>query len=213
MIITIDGPAGSGKSTVAELVSRKLGFFYLKTGLMYRAVALAGMRAGVKWENPAELARVARQMNMSFDGARVFLDDEDISLEVESLPVTAVTKYSAGNAEVREILNEIQQEFVKGRDCVTEGRDQGTLVFPDAQWKFYLDASARERARRRFQQKTQLGEPADYDEILRGIIIRDAEDSGREIAPLKPADDAVMILSDGMTAEEVAEKIVETVNE
>ncbi|MDO4550209.1 MAG: (d)CMP kinase [Planctomycetia bacterium] len=211
MIITIDGPAGSGKSTVAEKVSERLGFEYLKTGIMYRSVALAGSRAGVDWARPEELEEVARKMELKFDGARIFINGEDVSSQVESLPVTAITKYAAENAGVREILTRKQREITKNKNYVTEGRDQGTVVFPEAEVKFFLDASAEERARRRYQQKCRQGESANYDEILRGILKRDKEDSERELAPLRAAPDAISIFSDGMTAEEVAEQIIHTV--
>ena len=207
MIITIDGPAGSGKSTVASRLAEVLGFQYLRTGLMYRAVALAGLRRGVDWNDPDALVRVAKEIRLTFDGPHIFLDGEDVSTEVETLRVTAVTKYSAGNPAIREILTAMQQEYAARTNCITEGRDQGTVVFPHAELKIYLDATPEERARRRFEQKKALGEPADYDEILAGIVQRDFEDSTREIAPLKPAPDAVHILSDGMTVEEVVEKI------
>ena len=207
MIITIDGPAGSGKSTVASRLAEVLGFQYLRTGLMYRAVALEGLRRGVDWNDPDALVRVVKEIRLMFDGPHIFLDGEDVSTEVETLRVTAVTKYSAGNPAIREILTAMQQEYAARTNCITEGRDQGTVVFPNAELKIYLDATPEERARRRFEQKKALGEPADYDEILAGIVQRDFEDSTREIAPLKPAPDAVHILSDGMTVEEVVEKI------
>ncbi len=211
MVITIDGPAGSGKSTVAGMVAKTLGISYLKTGAMYRAVALAGMRAGVDWADHAALVRVAEKMKLEFNGPRIFVDGEDVSVEVESLPVTAVTKYSAENPGVRDILSCMQREFGMAQDCVAEGREQGTVVFPDAAFKFFLDASPEERARRRFRQKCAQGEAADYEGILAGIIQRDREDSQRKIAPLKPAPDAALINSDGMTAEEVVAKIVAAV--
>ena len=184
---------------------------YLRTGLMYRAVALAGMRAGVDWADAGALEAVAERMKMNFDGERIWVDGEDVLEEVESLPVTAVTKYSANNPKIRNILTEMQRKIAAEGDWVAEGRDQGTVVFPDAEFKFYLDASPAERARRRFSQKCQSGEAADYEEILRGIMKRDAEDSSREIAPLKPAPGAVKIFSDGMTAAEVAARIVEEI--
>lgn len=213
MIITIDGPAGSGKSTIARRLSEVLGFEYLRTGLMYRTVALAGLRRGVDWADPEALAQIAREMKLTFDGPHVFLDGEDVSTEVETLRVTAVTKYAAGNPAIREILTAMQRAYASCRNCITEGRDQGTVAFPDAECKIYLDASPQERARRRFEQKKQLGEPADYEEILAGILRRDFEDSTRAVAPLKPAPDAVCLLSDGLTAEDVVRKIVALVRE
>lgn len=213
MIITIDGPAGSGKSTVARCLAEKLGFEYLRTGLMYRAVALAGLRRGVNWDEPDALTRTAREITLAFDGPNIFLDGENVSTEVETLAVTDVTKYAAGNPDIRRILTRMQQEYASTRDCITEGRDQGTVVFPEAECKFYLDATPEERARRRFEQKQQLGETANYEEILAGIQRRDFEDSTRPVAPLKPAPDAVRILSDGLSVAEVVQKLISCVEE
>ncbi|MBQ4144877.1 MAG: (d)CMP kinase [Thermoguttaceae bacterium] len=213
MIITIDGPAGSGKSTIARKLSEQLGFEYLRTGLMYRAVALAGLRQNVDWDAPEALVQIAKTISLKMDGPRIFLNGEDVSTEVETLRVTAVTRYSAGNPEIRELLTEMQREYARSKNCITEGRDQGTVAFPDAECKIYLDATPQERARRRFEQKKALGEPADYDEILAGIERRDFEDSTRPIAPLKPAPDAVRILSDGLSVDDVVEKIIEKVAE
>lgn len=178
---------------------------------MYRAVALAGLRKGVNWENPEELVQVAREITLTLDGPNIFLDGENVTQEVETLGVTAVTKYSAGNPKVREILTEMQREYASRRNCITEGRDQGTVAFPSAECKIYLDASPEERARRRFVQKQHLGESASYEEILAGIIQRDYEDSTRAVAPLKPATDAVRILSDGLSVDEVVQEILKNI--
>ncbi len=213
MIVTIDGPAGSGKSTAARLAAEALGFEFLRTGLMYRAVALAGLRRQVDWDDSDALTRIAHEITLTWDGPRIFLDGEDVSTEVETLPVTAVTKYSAGNPEIREFLTRLQREYASKRNCITEGRDQGTVAFPEAECKIYLDATPEERARRRFEQKKQQGEAADYQEILNGIQRRDFEDSTRPVAPLKPAPDAIKILSDGLTVEEVVQKIIQYVKE
>ena len=211
MIITIDGPAGSGKSTIARRLAEVLGFEYLRTGLMYRAVALAGLRHGVDWNDPEALFQIAQDIKLTFDGPHIFLNDEDVSREVETLEVTAVTKYAAGNVKIRELLTEMQRNYAAEKNCITEGRDQGTVAFPHAECKIYLDATAKERARRRFEQKKKLGEPANYDEILQGIKLRDFEDSNRPIAPLKAAPDAISILTDGLGIEEVGQRIVEIV--
>ncbi len=175
---------------------------------MYRAVALAGLRRGVNWENPEELVQTAREITLMLDGPNIFLDGENVTQEVETLGVTAVTKYSAGNPKVREILTEMQREYATQRNCITEGRDQGTVAFPAAECKIYLDASPEERAKRRFEQKQRLGESTSYEEILAGIVQRDYEDSTRTVAPLKPAPDAIRILSDGLSVEEVVQEIL-----
>ncbi|MFW5692610.1 MAG: (d)CMP kinase, partial [Thermoguttaceae bacterium] len=149
MIITIDGPAGAGKSTVAKAVARRLGFRFLDTGAMYRAVALAGLRAGVDWSEPDELARVAEGLHIEVDGERTLLDGEDVTDAVRQSDVTAVTRYAADNPRVRDRLVQLQRELAAGRDVVTEGRDQGTVAFPEAERKFFLTAGPEERARRR----------------------------------------------------------------
>ncbi|MDO4573916.1 MAG: (d)CMP kinase [Planctomycetia bacterium] len=207
MIITLDGPAGSGKSTVAEKLAEVLGFDCLPTGRMYRAVALAGLRRGVDWSQPDDLLEICRTANITMDGSRVFLDGEDVSQEVETREVTAVTKYAAGHPKIREWLTHLQREYAKGHSCVTEGRDQGTEVFPNAEYKFFLEATPEERARRRFVQKQQLGEPADYEEILRGILQRDDEDAHRPVGAMRKADDAMVIVTDGMTADQVVSRL------
>ncbi|MDO4570311.1 MAG: (d)CMP kinase [Planctomycetia bacterium] len=207
MIITIDGPAGSGKSTVAARLAGDLHFDYLRTGLMYRVVALAGLRARVDWEKTEELEEIARSISFRFEGSRIFLGDEDVSQEVETAEITAVTKYAAQNPIVRAILTKKQQEFAQGRNCITEGRDQGTEAFPHAELKIYLVAAPEVRAKRRCDQKAALGEPADYDAILKAIVQRDSEDATRACSPMKPAEDALIINSDSMSIEQVVEKI------
>lgn len=211
MIITIDGPAGSGKSAVARRLAEILHFEYLKTGLMYRAVALAGLRRRVDWHDADALFQIARDVKLTFDGPHIFLDGEEVSREAETLEVTAVTKYAAENVRIRELLTQMQRAYASQKNCITEGRDQGTVAFPHADCKIYLDATPEERARRRFEQKKQLGESADYASILDGIKVRDFEDSNRRTAPLKPAPDAIRIMSDGLSIEEVVQRIVDVV--
>ena len=152
MIITIDGPAGAGKSTVARALARRLGFRFLDTGAMYRAVALAGMRRGLDWDVPDDLARLARKLDLKVVGERIFLlDGEDVTEAVRTSEVTAVTRYAADNPEVRAHLVELQRALAGNDNIVTEGRDQGTVAFPDAECKVFLTASPEERARRRWR--------------------------------------------------------------
>jgi cytidylate kinase len=207
VIITIDGPAGAGKSTVARRLAERLGFRFLDTGAMYRAVALAGLRAGVDWSRPDELVRVAERSTIRFDGDRILLDGEDVSDPIRTLEVTAVTRYSAGNAAVRQRLVALQREAAAGGNMVTEGRDQGTVAFPDAACKIFLTASPRARAERRLRELAARGEAATLDEVLAAQERRDREDSSREVGPLRPAEDAILVDTDGLTVEQVVDRL------
>ena len=149
MIITIDGPAGAGKSTVARALARRLGFRFLDTGAMYRAVALAALRRGLDWDAPDDLARLARKLDIRMVSERILLDGEDVTEAVRTSDVTAVTRYAADNPQVREFLVELQRKLAGTDNVVTEGRDQGTVAFPHAECKIFLTASREERWCRR----------------------------------------------------------------
>jgi CMP/dCMP kinase len=207
MIITIDGPAGAGKSSVARALARRLGFRFLDTGAMYRAVALAGMRRGIDWDWPAELARIAREVEIRVDGERICLDGEDVSEAIRTTDVTAVTRYAADNPQVREHLVALQRAVAGQQNIVTEGRDQGTVVFPQAECKIFLTASAQERARRRLGDLQSQGEPATFEQVLAAQERRDREDATRAVGPLLPAADAVQVCTDGMTLEQVVARL------
>ena len=207
MIITIDGPAGAGKSTVARALARRLGFFYLDTGAMYRAVALAGMRHGVNWSRPDELAELARRMAITVTGERIFLEGEDVTEAVRDSDVTAVTRYAAGNPAVRQHLVQLQRAVAQGRNIVTEGRDQGTVAFPDAECKIFLTASAEERAKRRLTDLEARGEPQPLQQVLADITRRDREDSSRSVGPLVAAGDALSVSTDAVGIEQVVQRL------
>ena len=211
MIITIDGPAGAGKSTVARRLAARLGFGFLDTGAMYRAVAWAGMRCGVDWQQPDQLADLAERLDMRFDGERIFVGGEDASQAIRTVDVTAVTRYAADNPRVRSRLVELQRQIGAAQNIVTEGRDQGTVVFPQAQCKFFLTASPAERARRRVAEMQAKGIPADYDAILAAQQRRDAEDATRAVGAMIRADDAVEFITDGLSIDQVVERLVEIV--
>jgi cytidylate kinase len=211
MIVTIDGPAGAGKSSVARALARRLGFRFLDTGAMYRAVALAGLRRGLDWEQPDWLARVAREVELQVRAERIFLDGEDVTEAVRTSEVTAVTRYAADNPGVREHLGSLQRQFARGSNVVTEGRDQGTVVFPDAGCKVFLTASPEERARRRLKDLELQGESAELQEVLVAQQRRDREDAGRPVGALAPAPDAVEVRTDGMSFDEVVDRLEEIV--
>jgi cytidylate kinase len=211
MIVTIDGPAGAGKSAAARALAGRLGFRYLDTGAMYRAVALAGLRRGLDWDIPDELARLARRISLTVAGERIFLDGEDVSEAVRTTEVTAVTRYAADNVGVRQTLVELQRRLAGNDNIVCEGRDQGTVAFPDAECKIYLTASPVERARRRLRDLQAQGEPVALEQVLAAQNRRDEEDAARPIGALRPAADAVELNTDGMTLEQVVERLVELV--
>jgi len=205
MIITIDGPAGAGKSTVARALARRLGFRYLDTGAMYRAVALAGMHRGLEWDRPDELAALARRLRIELVGDCILLDGEDVSEAIRSSEVTAVTRFAADNPDVRRHLVELQRAVADRQDMVTEGRDQGTVVFPDAACKIFLTASPRQRAMRRLADLDAQGETKTLDEVLSDLNRRDQQDASRPVGSLVAAPDAVEVLTDGMSVEQVVD--------
>ncbi|MFH1269004.1 MAG: (d)CMP kinase [Planctomycetota bacterium] len=207
MIITIDGPAGAGKSTVARALARRLGFRYLDTGAMYRAVALAGLRRGLEWERPESLAQLARQLKIELVEDRVLLDGEDVTEPVRTSEVTAVTRHAADNPQVREHLVSLQRAAAAGQDVVTEGRDQGSIVFPNAERKIFLTASPGQRARRRLGDLEAQGEAKPLDEVLRDLNRRDRQDASRPVGALVQPPDAVEVNTDGLSVDEVVDRL------
>lgn len=207
MIVTIDGPAGAGKSSAARSLAQRLGFRFLDTGATYRAVALAAVRRGLDWNDPTALAQLAQQVKIAVDESQVTLDGEIVTDEIRTYAITSVTHYAATNPQVRAHLVELQRQLAGDDDVVTEGRDQGTIVFPDAFCKIFLTASAEERARRRWHDLANRGEHIEFDEVLANQRQRDQRDLRRAAGPLKKADDAIEISTDGLTADEVVERL------
>jgi cytidylate kinase len=213
MVITIDGPAGAGKSTVARALAARLGFDYLDTGAMYRAVALAGLRAGVDWENPEAVAALAQKIRLDFRQGRVFLDGEDVTDDLRSTEVTRASRFVADNEAVRRHLMELQRRFAAGKNVVTEGRDQGSLVFPDAEVKFFLTASPEERARRRLRDYQAAGENPPFHQVLEELLLRDARDSSRPWGRLVKPEGAIEISTDGLDVPAVVDRLEAIVRE
>ncbi|MGC6445010.1 MAG: (d)CMP kinase [Rubripirellula sp.] len=211
MIVTIDGPAGAGKSSIAKIAADRLGFEFLDTGALYRAMTLAAIRAQVDFSDTQEIIRFSSTVDIQWDGQRVLLKGEDVSAQIRTPPVTDAIRFVADLPEIRSRLSEIQRQVSTGRNMVTEGRDQGSEVFSDAECKIFLTASPEERARRRHQQLADMGRPVPLEEILRAQDRRDEEDRSREIGALRPADDASIIESDGMTTDDVLELILKIV--
>lgn len=211
MIVTIDGPAGAGKSSVAKRLAQELGFNFLDTGAMYRCVTLACLRQNVSFENKELVSEIAKTLGIELNGSQVFLDGENVSEAIRTPAVTQSIRPVADNIAVREAMVEAQRKWVAIRDVVTEGRDQGTIAFPHAECKIFLTASPEERARRRVAQLIELGLDANYQEILAMQNLRDAQDIQRERGGLKPAPDAVTVWTDGLTEEQVLRRLVEIV--
>ena len=213
MIVTMDGPAGAGKSTVARALARRLGFSYLDTGSMYRAVALAGMRHGVSWDRPEELGALAERLDIQLAEDRIYLDGAEVTDAIRSSEVTAVTRFAADNPEVRRRLVQLQRAIAGDRDIVTEGRDQGTVAFPDAECKIFLTASPGQRAARRLNDLIAQGETKTLEEVLADINLRDRQDASRPVGALIAAPDAAEICTDGMSVEQVVECLAAIVRE
>jgi len=214
-IITIDGPSGSGKSTISRLVAARLGYTYLDTGAMYRAVGYKASKLGVDLSDGAALAGILENIDLTLapgDGdTRVILDQEDISLAIRTAEMGLVASKVSAQPVVRAKLTEMQRSMGSRGRVVAEGRDTGTVVFPGARHKFFLDAKPEERARRRCLQLCEKGQQADEQEILAQIIKRDRDDSGRSLAPLKPADDAIIVDTSDLTIEDVVLLMLEKV--
>lgn len=207
MIITVDGPAGAGKSSVARALARRLGFRFLDTGAMYRAVALAAMQRRIAWQDAAAIGDLARHVGIEVSEEAVLLDGQDVTESIRTTAITAVVHHVADNAQVREHMVQLQRSVTEKGDYVTEGRDQGTVVFPDAQCKIFLTASAEERARRRMLDIQARGESVTLHEVLAQQNERDDRDRRREVGRLLRADDAVEVCTDGMTREEVVDRL------
>ena len=203
-VVTIDGPAGAGKSTVARRLADCLAWSLLDTGAMYRAVALAAIRAAIDVESDEEFARLVETLEVRLALGRVLLNGEDVSTQIRSVEVTRLTRYSADSPSVRRRLVSWQRGFAESAvEVITEGRDQGTIVFPDAFRKFFLTASDEERARRRHAEFAARGLESTYESVLADLRERDAQDSARSIAPMRPADDARIVDTTGIELDEV----------
>ncbi len=215
MIIAIDGPAGSGKSTVAKLVAKELGFSYIDTGAMYRAVAYKVLKDNIPLEKaPHILDKIDIKLVETEDGIKVFLDGEDISDKIRTEEVGKVASQIAKIPQVRKKLVELQRKLaLEKENAVLEGRDIGTVVFPDADLKIFLTASAEERARRRYLQLKEKGLNPSYEEILKSIIDRDKNDTERKDSPLKPAEDAIIIDTTDKSIDQVVNLIINKVKE
>ena len=215
MKIAIDGPAGAGKSSIAKLVAKKLSFVYVDTGAMFRTVAYYFLSQGKDPSDAEMVTEECEKISISIeykDGAQhIFLDGTDVSTEIRQEEVGKNASVVAKNQAVRNRLLALQRQMAEKQDVIMDGRDIGTVVLPDAQVKIYLTASASVRAERRYKELVEKGESCNLKKIEEDIIARDEQDMNREIAPLKQAEDAVLVDSSYMTIEEVVDKIIEIV--
>jgi cytidylate kinase len=213
MIVTIDGPAGSGKSSAARGLAQRLGFQFLDTGAMYRAVTLAGLRRGVDWDDEIELAMLAAEIEMQLVDDRVLLDGEDVTSEVRTFEITSLTRHAADNRQVRSLLVDLQREIAAGRDTIAEGRDQATVVFPGAKCKIFLTASDAVRAERRYLDLVARGEDVTREEVLAKQQQRDQRDRDREFGGLRLTPDSIEVDTDSMTPDEVLHRLEQIVRQ
>ena len=211
MIVTIDGPAGTGKSTVARMLADRLGFQFLNTGAMYRAVAYACLRGQLDLANEQAVSEVAHHLEIFFADNRLLLGNEDVTEAIRGQEVTQSASIVAANPAVRRRLVELQRQVGRGTNLVTEGRDQGTTMFPDAECKFFLTAAPEERARRRQRELEEKGDLIPLEELLEQQALRDRRDETRACSPLKPAPNAVVIDTTEMTLEHVANHLQQLV--
>jgi CMP/dCMP kinase len=207
MIVTIDGPAGAGKSSAARELARRLGFRFLDTGAMYRAVTLAARERGLDLADGEQLARLVGTIRVELSGDRVLLDGIDVTAAIRKFDITTAIHHAADNAAVRAQLVVWQREAAAGSNVVTEGRDQGTVVFPDAECKIFLTADEQERAKRRYRDLLARGEEIPFDEVLANQRLRDQRDLSRPVGALRKAADAIEVSTDGLSPDEVVAKL------
>ncbi len=215
--VAIDGPAGAGKSTVSRGAAKQLGFVYVDTGALYRAVGVNALRKGINTRDKAAVAESINGINVDlvFENGeqKVLLNGEDVSSEIRTPPASMAASDVSAVPEVRAFLFDLQKNIAAKSNCIMDGRDIGTVVLPDAQVKIFLTASPEERATRRYRELVEKGSEVSYKEVLEDLIERDYNDSHREIAPLKPAEDGVIFDTTGLTLEESVKEIVKIIKE
>lgn len=217
MVVTIDGPAGAGKTSVSKLLARRMGYRYIDTGALYRGIALAAHEAGIAPDDDKALAQLCQTLCLDFvkspDGLRLMLNERDITDLIRTPQVTMMASAVSARPVVRDHLLEIQRTMGAGKSVVLEGRDMGTVVFPDAEMKFFLDADPKLRARRRFEElQVKNGNSIRLQDVEKDMRLRDKNDSSRSVAPLKPAEDAVRIDSSQLTIEQVVDTMLDHIS-
>ncbi len=206
-VVAIDGPAGSGKGTVANILSRECNLMYIDTGAMYRAVAYQTLKDNISIDEEEKIVEIAKNSKIEFIDGKTYLNGEDISKEIRTMEVTRIVSPISSIVKLREILVELQREMAKGSNVIMEGRDITTVVFPNATYKFYLDATIEERANRRYKESKEKGMDVSYEEILENIKKRDYNDMHKEVGSLIRTEDSIYIDSTNLTIEEVVDKM------
>lgn len=212
-IVTVDGPAGSGKSTIAKIIAKKYGFTYLDTGAMYRMIALYALENSIDLQDSKAIETMLKNTKLDIVGNQFFLNGKDVSDEIRTPKISAIVSPVSAIKEVRVKLVDLQREISKGKSVILDGRDIGTVVFPSGDVKIYLVASPEERAKRRLKEYEEKGVEADYESVLASIKERDFIDSTRKESPLKKAEDAHEIDSSTMSIDEVVEVISKYIDE
>ena len=209
MVVAIDGPAGSGKGTITKLIAEKLNLIYIDSGATYRCVALACIRENIKLEEKDKIIELTKKLDINFnEKQQTFLNGEDVSKLIRSKEVTNIVSQISSIVEVREILVDLQRKMANNKNVIMEGRDITTVVFPNADYKFYLDATVLERARRRYKQNMEMGINTSMEEIIENIKMRDYNDMHKEVGSLTKTNDQIYIDSTNMTINEVVNEIV-----
>lgn len=212
MIVAIDGPAGSGKGTITKLVAEKCNLVYIDTGATYRCVALAVIENNYSLDDEEKIVELTKTLNIDFDtNGHTFLNGKDVSGRIRDKDVTNIVSPVSSIVKVREILVLLQRNMAEGKNVIMEGRDITTVVFPNADYKFYLDASIEERANRRYKQNIEKNINMSYDEIIENIRKRDYNDMSKPVGALKRTESQIYIDSSNMTIDEVVNKIVEII--
>ncbi len=211
--VAIDGPAGAGKSTAARLLAKRLGFNYINTGAMYRALTLLALQYLVDWEDEDSLIMLFERHNIDQRGTKTFIDNKDVSIEIRSNKVSRAVSIICRHRGVRERMVDLQREIAQKGSIVMDGRDIGTVVLPDADVKIFLTASVEKRAERRFKDIEEMGKSLPYEDVLENILRRDKIDSSRKIAPLKMADDAIPVDNTDMPIDEEIDFLEKLVQE
>ncbi len=215
--VAIDGPGGAGKSTSARAAAKELGYIYVDTGALYRAVGVNALRKGVDTKDKTAVAASIEgiSVDLVFENGeqKVLLNGEDVSVEIRTPPASMAASDVSAVPEVRAFLFDLQRDIASRNNCIMDGRDIGTVVLPDAQVKIFLTASAEERAKRRFAELQAKGSTVSYQSVLDELIERDYNDSHREIAPLKPAEDGVLLDTTGVSLDEQVQKIISIIKE